>query len=300
MTEINSTQAGVNVVLNQYNNFFKMDHADVGRPLSINTQDVYQATTMGSSTTLAQAQAAQRVPPTGGIWSRVRSFLGMAPSQPAAVSQDRGLFSRIRTFLGMAPSPTAASVPVTNVNFGTVTPGAVGSRSQGNLRSLTPAQLAQAGRTDKAAFFKALLPGAIAAERQYGVPASVTLAQAALESGWAKSPIGGYNIFGIKGEGSGGSKRVWTREVFHGVSVPWYDKFALYNNFDDAMSAHGKLFHNGMYKKGVEQFAKDRDPMRFIANIGKTYATDPNYVRSIQKMMTDYNLVSLANSGGAT
>ena len=38
----------------------------------------------------------------------------------------------------------------------------------------------------------------------YGVPASVTLAQYALESGYGKSTVGKNNYFNIKGDGQGG------------------------------------------------------------------------------------------------
>ena len=44
-------------------------------------------------------------------------------------------------------------------------------------------------------------PGAIAAQRTYGVPAAVTIAQAIEESGWGQSTLAAqdHNLFGIKG-----------------------------------------------------------------------------------------------------
>jgi flagellum-specific peptidoglycan hydrolase FlgJ len=296
MTDINPTSsAGTNLFLGQYgrqvSDFFTMQPADVARPSSWNSDDVYQPTF---------AVPPQAQPLQGGVWSRLRSFLGFAPVQPTAEAGDRGIFNRIRRILGLTPAPTTVplnpSRPVDLVNR-TVDVGQSGTTG---ISTVTPAQLKALGQRDKQAFFRALLPAAIAAEKQYGVPASVTLAQAALESGWAKSPIGGYNIFGIKGTGPAGSKRVWTHEVFHGVRVPWNDKFALYHNFEEAIMAHGKLFHNGNYKKGVQEFAQNHDPYRFIDNVGRPYATDPNYARSIKKMMQDYNLVAMARSSGGT
>lgn len=162
------------------------------------------------------------------------------------------------------------------------------------LSQMTPAELKRLGATNKKAFFEALLPAALESERLHGVPAAVTLAQAALESGWAASPIGGFNIFGIKGSGPAGSKVVSTKEYLKGKWVTIQDKFALYRNFHEAIVKHGELFHNGYYKKGISEFAKNRDPWKFIDNIGRVYATAPNYASSIKKLMKDYDLVGLA------
>ena len=53
------------------------------------------------------------------------------------------------------------------------------------------------------AFINAIAPGALAAQRQYGVPAAVTIAQAIDESGWGQSLLATQdnNLFGIKGTG---------------------------------------------------------------------------------------------------
>ena len=57
------------------------------------------------------------------------------------------------------------------------------------------------------AFIGEVAPGAIAAQRKYGVPASVTIAQAIDESGWGQSTLAtkDHNLFGIKGTGPAGS-----------------------------------------------------------------------------------------------
>ncbi len=50
------------------------------------------------------------------------------------------------------------------------------------------------------AFLKMAVPGAQAAQKKWGVPASVTIAQAILESGWGASSLAkqANNFFGIK------------------------------------------------------------------------------------------------------
>jgi flagellum-specific peptidoglycan hydrolase FlgJ len=52
-------------------------------------------------------------------------------------------------------------------------------------------------RQDQLDFIASIAPAAQASEKKYGVPASVTIAQAILESAWGKRAIGN-NYFGIK------------------------------------------------------------------------------------------------------
>ncbi|MFN8671299.1 MAG: glucosaminidase domain-containing protein [Candidatus Sericytochromatia bacterium] len=188
-----------------------------------------------------------------------------------------------------------------NYSFsGVIDTGIIG-RSQSlaaeGLKRVSPQELKELGqRQDKTAFFKALLPAALESERKYGVPASVTLAQAALESGWAKSPIGGYNIFGIKGKGPAGTVNVQTKEYLNGKWVTIRDNFAKYNNFYEAVMNHGKVFHGGYkgYERGLDVYKRTGDAYAFIKAAGPTYATSPSYSRDIQKIMQDYDLVNMA------
>jgi hypothetical protein len=51
-------------------------------------------------------------------------------------------------------------------------------------------------------FIMRLTPSAVESQRKLGVPASITIAQAALESGWGESGLAraGNNLFGIKAD----------------------------------------------------------------------------------------------------
>lgn len=216
----------------------------------------------------------------------------------------------------LTPPPTAAvNLPGSRVNVGITAPGdlfrgvsaaqpAMDTRAVRHQQAITaletmqPAELKELGKSDKQAFFDALLPAAIESEKKYGVPAELTLAQAALESGWAASPIGGYNIFGIKGTGPAGKTSVNTKEFYDGKWVSVKDGFAKYNNFAEAMERHGKLFHNGYYDKAVDQFAKDRNTYAFIDNIQGIYATDPRYSQKIKSIIEDYNLTQKVENTG--
>jgi flagellar protein FlgJ len=77
-------------------------------------------------------------------------------------------------------------------------------------------------------FIKKILPGAQACHRATSVPASITIAQAALESGWGERAPGN-NLFGIKADAGwkGATVSFPTREVINGKSVSLTLKSAL-------------------------------------------------------------------------
>jgi flagellum-specific peptidoglycan hydrolase FlgJ len=151
-------------------------------------------------------------------------------------------------------------------------------------------ELARLGRTDKRAFLDALRPAAEESQRKYGVPAAVILAQAALETGWGRHIIPGFNLFGIKGRGPAGTVNKGTWEVYNGQRVTIKANFAKYHDFYEAVMSHGKLYHNGYYDKAVTGYARDRDPHAFARRITGIYATDPQYGAKLSQIMRDYGL----------
>jgi flagellum-specific peptidoglycan hydrolase FlgJ len=169
------------------------------------------------------------------------------------------------------------------------------------LKTVSPQQLEKLGTNNKPEFFKTLLPAALESERIYGVPASVTLAQAALESGWASASIGGYNIFGIKGSGPAGTINLRTKEWENGRYVTINANFAKYNNFYEAVMKHGEVFlapYNG-YKNGIQDYAAKKDDYRFVDLVSGTYATSPTYKNDIKSIMRDFDLVNMARNSYA-
>lgn len=158
------------------------------------------------------------------------------------------------------------------------------------LASMSREELKELGRTDKQAFLEALRPAAEEGERIYGVPASVTLAQAALETGWGQHIPQGFNLFGIKGRGSAGSIALRTQEHVNGRVVTITDNFAKYNDFYESVVAHGRLFHNGYYDKAINQFKQDGSAENFVRNIHGIYATDRDYQGKVLSIMQEYNL----------
>ena len=123
-----------------------------------------------------------------------------------------------------------------------------------------------------------------------GVPASVTVAQAILESGWGKHTVGeANNLFGIKGRGPLGSVRARTPEFIKGKWVTIEADFAKYDNFEQSVTEHAQFFlRNRRYARAL-QFKGDPDA--FAREIHKAgYATAPNYAMKLIELMRSYNL----------
>jgi flagellum-specific peptidoglycan hydrolase FlgJ len=142
-------------------------------------------------------------------------------------------------------------------------------------------------------FFKALAPAAKQGEQEYGVFAAVTLAQAALESGWGKSKVAqsDKNLFGIKYTGNFAPGL----NVTQGRNCPGNESggarpYNRYESFGDSIIDHGWfLKNNPRYTKAGAFNAKNaKEQIQAIANAG--YAEDPNYAKSLIKMIDSYNL----------
>jgi len=160
-------------------------------------------------------------------------------------------------------------------------------------QKLTPAQ-----------FVATFGASARASQAKHGVPALVTLGQAALESGWgAHAPR--FNFFGIKAKASdpeASRQLLRTREVLthpngrfpEVISVTpradgrydyvVRDWFRAYPDAQTAFDAHGEfLVRNKRYAKA---FASRHDPYAFAAAVARAgYATDPSYERVLHGVM---------------
>ena len=140
------------------------------------------------------------------------------------------------------------------------------------------------------AFINSIAPGALAAQRQYGVPAAVTIAQAIDESGWGQSLLATQdnNLFGIKGTGPAGSVLRPTEEYENGQPVGVTAPFRVYSNVAQSIADHSLLLATGSsYKQAM---ADRRSPDAFANDLTGVYATDPNYGASLISLMRQYNL----------
>lgn len=156
------------------------------------------------------------------------------------------------------------------------------------------------GQTD---FIKKVYPYALQAQRMYPkVPVSLIIAQAGLESGWGKAAVGN-NFFGVKAGKSWKGERqlITTTEILprpSGYNFPeiisvtptangkyrykvkdWFRKYPspLYSFLD-----YCKLITSGRY---ADNYSKG-DVYSIIEEIKKDgYATDPNYVPKLKKLV---------------
>jgi flagellar protein FlgJ len=126
------------------------------------------------------------------------------------------------------------------------------------------------------------------------VPASVTIAQAILESNWGASRLAqeNANYFGIKARGQGGTAGVvWydTWEVLDGENVIQRAPFRAYRELADSFVDHGRFFlENARYRAAL---AVRSDPREFAREISRAgYATDPSYAPKLIASMDRFNL----------
>jgi murein L,D-transpeptidase YcbB/YkuD len=137
-------------------------------------------------------------------------------------------------------------------------------------------------------------------EKETTVPASVTIAQAILESGWGKHHIGdANNYFGIKATERDGAVDIGniaigyveanTREVIAGKSVVVHAKFRKYASMTDSFRDHGYFLQS--QPRYMEAFKHTEDPDEFARQIHTAgYATDPNYAALVTRIMVSNSL----------
>ena len=132
--------------------------------------------------------------------------------------------------------------------------------------------------------------GAIAAQKAYGVPASVTIAQAIDESGWGQSTLAAqdHNLFGIKGTGPAGSVSFPTQEFQNGQWVTISAQFRAYHDVTQSIDDHGKLLATSGYYTAA--MAARNAPDQFAQALTGVYATNPSYGSNLISLMQRFNL----------
>jgi uncharacterized protein YraI len=152
------------------------------------------------------------------------------------------------------------------------------------------------GSMTNAEFIAASVAPAQQSYREFGVPASVTIAQAIVESGWGRSGLtaNDRNFFGIKcfddnpGPIANGCHTYRTTEcdpTCHSTSA----SFRTYASATDSFRDHGRfLTVNSRYQPA---FAYTHDANQFLNQIWRAgYATSPTYYTDLTRIMGSYNL----------
>jgi flagellar protein FlgJ len=139
------------------------------------------------------------------------------------------------------------------------------------------------------AFIGMLAQSAQDCQRKSGIPASITLAQAALESSWGARALGN-NLFGIKADKSwsGPTVSYLTTEHLVGKDVKLTDRFRAYDSWLASMVDHAQfLLKNPRYVKCFKQ-TDGANWARELQVAG--YATDPDYAKKLIDIMRGRNL----------
>jgi len=156
---------------------------------------------------------------------------------------------------------------------------------------LTPSQLQHLLSAAKAA---------CACEVSTGLPAEITVAQWAIESGWgANSP--GNNCFGIKAyRGCSATQNLPTVEYIDGVRQNVTCTFASFDSLDACFEKHATLITQGpAYVAAWAKYQQDHDLVRLINGLSRVYATDPEYASKIVEIATMPEVRSAINHARA-
>jgi flagellum-specific peptidoglycan hydrolase FlgJ len=141
-------------------------------------------------------------------------------------------------------------------------------------------------------FIASIGPAAKASAKSTNIPASFTVAQAALESAWgAHCP--GLNLFGIKADQSwkGPITSQITHEVVNGKTITITAKFRAYTDWLGSINDHARfLLTNPRYQPA---FAYTTGALFAQAVAAAGYATDPLYAQKIVSIIKTHGLSSL-------
>jgi flagellar protein FlgJ len=150
------------------------------------------------------------------------------------------------------------------------------------------------GTTPQEQFIARIGEAAIESRERTGIPASVIIAQAILESYWGSSRLAreANNYFGLKAQtepGPAGIMWLDVWEVIGGYNVVQREPFRVYNSLIESFLDHGRFFQrNGRYAAAL---AERDDPRQFARAINRAgYATDPAYAGKLIALMDRYNL----------
>lgn len=142
----------------------------------------------------------------------------------------------------------------------------------------------------KSMFIKQIAPEAQKMDQEHHVLASVTIAQAILESDWGGSTLASkyHNLFGVKSTSTTNSKLMSTREYVDGKWVVITGRFQVYSSWADSIDAHAALLDSGTTYQGVIQSTNYTEAAKALQSEG--YATDPSYASKLIDIIETYHL----------
>lgn len=145
-------------------------------------------------------------------------------------------------------------------------------------------------------FFNQLVPAAQRLQRQYGVLASVSLGQAALESDFGRSDLSTdyNNLYGVKTDSDDPEGvDLPTLEFYDGDYHEEIERFKVYPSWEASMEEHAQLIYYGTswdpdYYQQVLEGDTYREQAMGLQESG--YATDPYYADKVISMIENWQL----------
>lgn len=142
-------------------------------------------------------------------------------------------------------------------------------------------------------FIAAIGPSAQESAHITGIPASFTIAQAALESAWGESELAkqAFNLFGVKADKAwtGNVLYLPTKEFMQGKWVTVTAAWRKYPGWLASINDRAKFFAvNPRYHLAMTGKRSGDDFARQIALAG--YATDPRYAEKLCQIIRQYKL----------
>jgi flagellum-specific peptidoglycan hydrolase FlgJ len=156
----------------------------------------------------------------------------------------------------------------------------IAARNVAHLDALPP-------RGHARAFLATLADSASFGDWLHGIPASVTLAQAILESSWGRRAPA-FNYFGMKGRGPAGSTPAWVVEWYGGTRVVRATQLRAYATPEQALEDHATVLR--YFRAYGAARAVAHDPDAFARALRGSYATDPTYAAKLTGLFDLYGL----------
>lgn len=171
------------------------------------------------------------------------------------------------------------------------------------LHQLRERQLIVSKQPDaKKLFIKQIAPESQKMMQEHNVLASITMAQAILESDWGSSTLAAkyYNLFGVKSSSRTNSQVLSTKEYENGSWIVIHGRFQVYTSWDASIDAHAMLMVNGTTDDqakyaGVIKATNYQEAAQALQQAG--YATDPDYANKLIQVIQTYHLDKYDQNG---
>src|SRR5512138_400251 len=145
----------------------------------------------------------------------------------------------------------------------------------------------------KSEFLELATTAAAASSRASGLPAGVTVAQAALESAWGTSQLAraAHNYFGIKAHRGLPWIALPTLEYRHGRAVWTEARFTRYASMEACFADRDRIILRVACYAAARACAAD--PAAFVCALARHWATDPQYADKLLKVYRNNALEKL-------